>query len=591
MTDYQSCSEKKHQHSTLKSFAHWFCGDYSSIADQFKQEQLRDLNPIMDRKVVTTKAELDLSQENISKITSPERSSEQSQEKQIWRSRIFPTKISNNVETQEKSKKVQNLIEVDSILFTDSTSEPKSFVSPTTAVLDETNPSPVPSTSFLRERHFLERCFFGDLLDQGQCIAQLNPGLSGAANRSENFPAKALSRGNQRFYQRWLRQFIAPPKLIPSAPGIKQRAIAINPTFPETTVSPMRSGWLTNLIQPMPMAMLGVLTLPVILNSTRLQPPEFKALNLQSAFNWSQTPRNAASNVVRLQWNEVAANIPSYLLLPGFQPPQGRFSQENLPQLQTAQQQPVLPPKPAGYHQSIPLRVAIAEGASSANLQFSGVGLITDDQGNLLGEVAPNVAYVAQSDGAGINLDRFYNESALWIKSRDSAGLIAINGKWYRGTVQLKARGQDLLVVNHVELEQYLYSVVGAEMMPSWPLDALKAQAVAARSYAIAHIVRPANSNFDIGATPQWQAYQGFEKEADSTRAAVDETRGLLLTYKGNIVETLYASSDSLVQEVHQGFGMSQEGAVGLADQRFNYQQILNYFYPGTRLAWLQLSQ
>jgi hypothetical protein len=591
MTDYQSCSEKKHQHSTLKSFAHWFCGDYSSISDQFKQDQLRDFNPITDRKVVTIKAELDLSQENISKLTSPERSLEQSQEKQIWRSRIFPTKISNNAEAQGESKKVQNLIEVDNILFTDSTRESSSVVSPTTAVLNEANTSSVTPTTFLRERHFLERCFFGDLLDQEQCLAQLTPGSLGSTTRSESFSAKALPRNNQRFYQRWLRQFIAPPKLIPSTPGIKQRAIAINPTFPETTISPMRSGWLTNLMQPMPMAMLGVLALPIMLNSTRLQPPEFKALNLQSALNWGQSTRSAASNVVRLQWNETAANIPSYLLLPGFRPPQGRFSQENLPRLQTAQQQPVLPPKPAGHHQSIPLRVAIVEGASSANLQFSGVGLITDSQGNLLGEVAPNVSYVAQSDGAGINLDRFYNESALWIKSQDPAGLIAINGKWYRGTVQLKVRGQDLLVVNHIELEQYLYSVVGAEMMPSWPLDALKAQAVAARSYAISHVVRPANSDFDIGATPQWQAYQGFEKEADSTRSAVDETRGLLLTYKGNIVETLYASSDSLVQEVHRGFGMSQEGAVGLAEQRFNYQQILNYFYPGTRLAWLQLAQ
>jgi stage II sporulation protein D len=583
MIDFQSYSEKKHQHSTLKSFARWFCGDDLSIADRFDQEQLRDLNLITD-----------ICQGNTSKSTSPERSLEQTPERQIWRSRIFPTKISDNAETQGESKKVQKSIEVDSSLFTESASEPKPSVSPGTAVLNEAQKTPIPPTTFLRERHFLERCFFGDLfgdLDQEQCLTQLPESLSELTTRSENLSAKAPRRSNKWFYQRWLRQFIAPPKLIPSAPVFKQRTIAISPTFSETTVSPMRSSWLTNLVQPMPMAMLGVLTLPVILNSTRLQPPEFKALNLQSALNWGQSTRNAASNVVRLQWNEATANIPSYLLLPGFQPPQGRFSQESLPQLQTAQQQPVLPPKPAGNHQSIPLRVAIAEGASSTNLQFSGVGLITDNQGNLLGEVAPNVSFVAQSDGAGISMDRFYNESVLWIKSRDPAGLIAINGKWYRGTVQLKVRGQDLLAVNHIELEQYLYSVVGAEMMPSWPLDALKAQAVAARSYAIAHIVRPANPDFDIGATPQWQAYQGFEKEADSTRAAVDETRGLLLTYKGNIVETLYASSDSLVQEVHQGFGMSQEGAVGLAEQRFNYQQILNYFYPGTRLAWLQLAQ
>lgn len=473
----------------------------------------------------------------------------------------------------------------------ESTSASKSFITQSTAVLNEPDKSlPVPTT-FLRERHFLERCFFGDLLDQGQCLAQLHTDPPKTGSRSGSLSAAVSLHRDRWFYQRWLRQFVAPPRLISATSAAKHRTIAANPLFSSTTVAQSRSGWFTNLVQPMPMAMLGVLALPVILNSTRLQPQEFKALNFQSALSWGQSTRNAASNVVRLKWNEAAANIPSYLLLPGFRPPQGRFSPEDLPQLQTAKQQPVLPPKPAGLHQSIPLRVAIAKQTSSINLQFSSVGLITDEQGNLLGEVSPEISYVAQSDGAGINLDRYYDESVLWIKSRDPAGLIAINGRWYRGAVQLKARGQELLAVNHIELEQYLYSVVGAEMMPSWPLDALKAQAVAARSYAIAHIVRPANQDFDIGATPQWQAYQGFEKEADSTRAAVDETRGLLLTYKGNIVETLYASSDSLVQEVHQGFGMSQEGARGLAEQRFNYQQILDYFYPGTRLSWLQLAQ
>jgi stage II sporulation protein D len=586
MTNFQSCSEKKHQRSTLKSFARWFCGDDASMVHHLSLEQIQPLISDVSAKAATEQLRSDLPPVYLSEFTNPEG--------QNWKNRVFPTKISHSEENQGKFQKVQNskvdFEEVDICVSAKSKTLPKSVATKGSATdFSSADALPVVPTTFLRERHFLERCFFGDLFDQEQCLAQLPTGLSGTTSRAEGISASVPLHPKRWFYQRWLRQFVAPPRLIAAASVSAPRAIVTNSALVKPAT--VRAGWFANLAQPMPMAMLGVLTLPVILSSTRLQPGEFRALGIQSALGWSQSTQNAASTVVRLKWDEVAANIPSYLLLPGFKPPQGRFSQESLPQLQTAQQKPVLPPKPAGKHQPIPLRVAIADGGSSVNVQLSTAGLITDERGSLLGEVAPNVSYVAQGDGAGVALDRFYTESGLWIKSRDPSGLIAINGKWYRGNVQLKVKGQELLAVNHVELEQYLYSVVGAEMMPSWPLDALKAQAVAARSYAIAHIVRPANKYFDIGATPQWQAYQGFEKEADSTRSAVDETRGLLLTYKGNIVETLYASSDSLVQEVHQGFGMSQEGAAGLAEQRFNYQQILNYFYPGTQLAWLQLNQ
>ncbi len=99
-----------------------------------------------------------------------------------------------------------------------------------------------------------------------------------------------------------------------------------------------------------------------------------------------------------------------------------------------------------------------------------------------------------------------------------------------------------ITAVNYVPLESYLYSVVGAEMPASWSTEALKSQAVAARSYALYHRQNDANSAFDLGDTTKWQVYAGLEKEAPSTRAAVDATRGQVLTYRGQIINSVFHS-------------------------------------------------
>ena len=177
----------------------------------------------------------------------------------------------------------------------------------------------------------------------------------------------------------------------------------------------------------------------------------------------------------------------------------------------------------------------------------------------------------------------------VWIKPRTADGLVAVEGRWYRGSVQLVAQSDGILAVNHVDLESYLYSVVGSEMPAFWPAEALKAQAITARSYALVHMTRHAGELYDLGATPRWQAYNGAESETNTTQAAVNATKGILLSYQGGVVESLYASSIDIVKDVHGGFGMSQEGANQLAQKSFSYPQILGYFYPGTSLAVLNI--
>jgi stage II sporulation protein D len=139
------------------------------------------------------------------------------------------------------------------------------------------------------------------------------------------------------------------------------------------------------------------------------------------------------------------------------------------------------------------------------------------------------------------------------------AGLVYIQNSgdsdrndWYRGYAYLVPTGDNKLTsVNYVPLEQYLYSVVGREMFPNWNPEALKAQAVAARSYALYQRQTSANQIFDVGDTPRWQAYPGVESEANTTIAAVDATPGQVLAYSGQIIEAVFhASSGGCTENV-----------------------------------------
>lgn len=111
----------------------------------------------------------------------------------------------------------------------------------------------------------------------------------------------------------------------------------------------------------------------------------------------------------------------------------------------------------------------------------------------------------------------------------------------YRGNIELSALNGSLSVINVVPLEQYLYSVVGAEVSPSWPKESLKAQAVAARSYALSQ-----GNRFDVAHvvdTTLSQVYNGISSEAKSIVEAVDATAGEVLMSGGKIVEAVFSSN------------------------------------------------
>ena len=227
------------------------------------------------------------------------------------------------------------------------------------------------------------------------------------------------------------------------------------------------------------------------------------------------------------------------------------------------------------------IRVAVVREGDQLQLSASGPWWLRKADGSVLRQ---------GSAADAINLSASENLPAeLWLET--SAGhAVRVNGQGYDGRVRVLRDSGGLLAVNHLPLEAYVASVVGAEMPSSWSLEALKAQAVAARSYALAHMARPANRHWHLGNTTRWQAYRGLASSHPRTRQAAADTRGLILSYQGGIVESLYAATSEISMEAHGHLGasMSQHGAQALASSGQRYNEILGHYYRGASLARLR---
>jgi len=124
---------------------------------------------------------------------------------------------------------------------------------------------------------------------------------------------------------------------------------------------------------------------------------------------------------------------------------------------------------------------------------------------------------------------------------------IKVDNRWYRGRVEFKRiKGSDMTVINVSKLEEYLYGVIRMEIDPFWNIEAVKAFAVIARTYAVRNLNRHGALGFDLCPTDHCQVYGGAvdgtygEKQAV---LAVDSTRGEIITYKGSPIDAVYFSS------------------------------------------------
>ena len=140
------------------------------------------------------------------------------------------------------------------------------------------------------------------------------------------------------------------------------------------------------------------------------------------------------------------------------------------------------------------------------------------------------------------------NKVKLVVKSSDGRG-IWVGQKRYSGILNLLVLDSEILVINILGIEKYLSSVVGSEMPAKWPLEALKAQAIASRTYALK---QKGNPIYDIDSTQKNQVYNGLESRTYKTARAVRSTRSLVLTYKNKLINALFHSSSGGMTENSQ---------------------------------------
>ncbi len=137
------------------------------------------------------------------------------------------------------------------------------------------------------------------------------------------------------------------------------------------------------------------------------------------------------------------------------------------------------------------------------------------------------------------------NKQKFVVRSSDRRG-IWVGQKRYAGSLNVFINDNDIMVVNVLGIETYLGSVVGSEMPAKWPLEALKAQAIASRTYALK---QKGNSLYDIDSTNMNQVYTGLEARTYRTARAVNSTRSLVLTYKNKLINALFHSSSAGMTE------------------------------------------
>ncbi|OGL46517.1 MAG: hypothetical protein A2149_05480, partial [Candidatus Schekmanbacteria bacterium RBG_16_38_11] len=121
--------------------------------------------------------------------------------------------------------------------------------------------------------------------------------------------------------------------------------------------------------------------------------------------------------------------------------------------------------------------------------------------------------------------------------------LIILNGKALRGRLIVLKDKQELVAINQLNIEEYLYGVLPKEINPDWPVEAMKAQAIASRSYALFNCKINKDKPFDLDATMFSQVYGGVNSENKKSNQAVDQTREKVLTYKDKLVLAYFHSN------------------------------------------------
>jgi stage II sporulation protein D len=201
------------------------------------------------------------------------------------------------------------------------------------------------------------------------------------------------------------------------------------------------------------------------------------------------------------------------------------------------------------YSPETGIRVGI--WSNQRNLLVSGdvdYEIMNTDTGKSLGRLSANEEATIAFDGTKFTVNGkpvdAIRLSILKLK-KDNEYSIEINKRKYRGDIDIHITNgkTGMTVVNTLPLEEYLYGIIAKEISPNWPLEAVKAQAVAARTYALYNRNKHQIDGYDVCATTDCQVYGGRESEVPRGNKAVDATEGQVILYQGKPIPAYFHSS------------------------------------------------
>lgn len=150
-----------------------------------------------------------------------------------------------------------------------------------------------------------------------------------------------------------------------------------------------------------------------------------------------------------------------------------------------------------------------------------------------------NAAYEVRPSGKGISVAGQELTSPIKLLPGEGQERVRLGKHLYKGDIVIMTTAEGKLdIIEYLPLEEYLYGVLPFEMSPSWPLEALKAQAIASRTYALKHINLA--RNYDVSNGVEKQVYNGSSAINKRVTEAVDSTRGMVLRYRGKLVTAFF---------------------------------------------------
>lgn len=186
------------------------------------------------------------------------------------------------------------------------------------------------------------------------------------------------------------------------------------------------------------------------------------------------------------------------------------------------------------------VKILLAENKPSVAVEASGPFKITNQATGKKYLIKKGGKFTVSGNKKEVKAGSVKSSSTLLLELNSPKDSFALNGGKYNGKLLIKTAASGVDIIERTDLENYLLGVLPYEMSASWPLEALKAQAVAARTYTLKSIEDKKTGDFDLYSDVRSQMYKGGAKIYESVQKAVSQTKGQTLSYKGNLFYTYY---------------------------------------------------